>query len=111
MIKQTQDQWMNSDYFASSNEGGLGFPDFCKVVESFGIKSLRITKNEEIKEILKKFINSKESIFLDVKITPNSRVIPQVKFGRPNEDTDPLLSRDKFFQEMIVKPYEVSLKK
>ena len=27
---------------------------------------------------------------------PQSRVNPQVKFGRPNEDMEPLLSRDVF---------------
>jgi D-sedoheptulose 7-phosphate isomerase len=32
----------------------------------------------------------------------------QVKFGRPNEDADPLLSREEFLANMIVKPLPVS---
>jgi acetolactate synthase I/II/III large subunit len=36
-------------------------------------------------------------------------VIPQVKFGRPNEDADPRLPRDEFLSNMLVKPTPASL--
>ena len=35
MIKQTQEQWLDSNYVASSKEKGLGFPDFGKVANAF----------------------------------------------------------------------------
>ena len=28
MIKQTQDQWLDGEYIASSEEGGVSFPSF-----------------------------------------------------------------------------------
>jgi acetolactate synthase-1/2/3 large subunit len=48
--------------------------------------------------------------FLNVEIDPKHRVIPQVKFGRPNEDADPLLERGEFMANMLIKPLPVSLK-
>ena len=32
----------------------------------------------------------------DIVVSPDARVVPQVKFGRPNEDMDPLLQRKNF---------------
>ena len=57
---------------------------------------------------LKFFANEKASL-LNVKISPKARVTPQVKFGRPNEDMEPLLPRDIFLKNMLIKPLDVSL--
>ena len=37
-------------------------------------------------------------------------VVPQVKFGRPNEDMEPLLPRDLFSSMMLVEPLPQSLR-
>ena len=104
MIQQTQDQWMESDYLASSIEGGLAFPNFIKVAKAYGLQTLQIEKNLEIVEVLKTFYAAKGPIFCNVVVNADHRVIPQVKFGRPNEDSEPLLSRAEFLKNMIVKP-------
>ncbi len=109
MIKQTQDQWLQSNYVASSKEGGLSFPDFKKISDAFKLNYMELSEESDIDEILQKFITSKNSILLDVKIPQNARVNPQVKFGRPNEDMEPLLPRELFLENMIVKPLKVSL--
>ena len=109
MIKQTQDQWLQSNYVASSEEGGLSFPDFKKISDAFKLNYMELSEETDIDEILQKFITSKNSILLDVKIPQNARVNPQVKFGRPNEDMEPLLPRELFLENMIVKPLKVSL--
>jgi acetolactate synthase-1/2/3 large subunit len=44
MIKQTQDQWLDSRYEASSIESGLAFPDFLKVAKAYGFKIFNIEK-------------------------------------------------------------------
>jgi hypothetical protein len=35
-------------------------------------------------------------------------VIPQVKFGRPLEDGEPLLARAEFFKNMLIEPMPAS---
>ena len=104
MIKQTQDQWLGGHYIASSSSAGLKIPDLIKVARSFGFDVERAeSTSDAIKKIswLKK--NSKPS-FLLLKIDKRCNVAPQVKFGRPNEDQEPLLDRNIFKSEMIVEP-------
>ncbi|MDD5687479.1 MAG: thiamine pyrophosphate-binding protein [Elusimicrobia bacterium] len=109
MIQQTQDQWMDSQYLASTVDGGLAFPDFIKVAEAYGFRTVNITKNAELPGRLKDVINCNGPVFCNIEIAGKYRVIPQVKFGRPNEDSEPLLNRKEFFENMIIKPAKESL--
>ena len=108
MIQQTQDQWLNSLYSASTVDSGLAFPDFMKVAEAYGFKTVSISKNDEVRDHIREALNSEGPTFCNVEISPRHRVIPQVKFGRPNEDPEPLLDRKEFLENMIVKPLDVS---
>ncbi len=108
MIKQTQDQWLNSNYVASSKEGGLSFPEYKKISEAFNLDYVELSKTEDIETKLSKFLLSKKPILMNLKIPDSARVTPQVKFGRPNEDMEPLLPREVFMKNMIIKPMETS---
>ena len=108
MIQQTQDQWLNSLYSASTVNGGLAFPDFTKVAEAYGFKTVSISRNDEVRDHIREALNSEGPSFCNIEISSDHRVIPQVKFGRPNEDTEPLLERQEFLKNMIVKPLDVS---
>jgi acetolactate synthase-1/2/3 large subunit len=110
MIRQTQDQWLNSEYLASSVEGGLAFPDFIEVAKSYGYQTFQINRNNEL-NLLKDVFNCTGPVFCVIKINSHHRVFPQVKYGRPNEDSEPLLDRDEFVANMIVKPLHGSLSK
>ena len=103
MIKQTQEQWLNSNFLASSKDKGLGFPDFAKVASAFDIDFFNFNNEKqelEFYEFFKKDI--KKPIIINININPFWRVTPQVKYGRPNEDPDPLLDRDIFNEEMLI---------
>ena len=91
MIKQTQDQWFNSDYFASSIESGMHFPDFEVLSKAFDIRYTSIKSNSEIDVSLGEILSSSESILCEVMISPTSRVVPQVKFGSPIEGMEPII--------------------
>lgn len=108
MVQQTQDQWLESKYYATSLEGGLTSPNFSRIAEAHGIRSITISKNYEIDETIKKVMNHNGPVFCNVMIKPEHRVIPQVKFGKPNEDPEPLLPREEFFGNMIIKPIDES---
>jgi len=111
MVRQTQDQWLGGRYYATSIEGGLAFPDFVAVARAHGIEADRLKRNGDIKEKLSRALSTDGPSFLDIEVDPRSRVEPQVKFGRPNEDADPLLERAEFLSNMLVKPLPVSLEK
>jgi acetolactate synthase-1/2/3 large subunit len=109
MIQQTQDQWLGSKYLASSVEGGLAFPDFGKVAAAYGFRTLHLDRNDALAEGLRAALGAEGPVFCNVEVRAEHRVIPQVKFGRPNEDAEPFLGREEFLKNMIVQPLDVSL--
>lgn len=104
MIQQTQDQWLDSKYLASTIPGGLAFPNFIRIAKAYGFKSINITQNSSLAKGLKEALDYSGPVFCNINISSKHRVIPQVKYGRPNEDSDPLLDRKEFINNMIVKP-------
>ena len=108
MIKQTQDQWLDSKYHASSYEGGLSFPDYKELANAFGLEYLEISSVKGCDANMLDMFNATKPFLCNVIIPNEARVIPQVKFGRPNEDMDPLLPRELFLHNMIIDPLDVS---
>ena len=109
MVQQTQEMWLKGHYHATSVEGGLAFPDFVAVAKAYGFPVETLELNTDIMDKLKEAIEGQGPFFLNIEIDSKHRVLPQVKFGRPNEDADPLLDRTEFLGNMIVKPLPVSL--
>lgn len=102
MIRQTQDQWFGSEYHSSSVEGGLRFPDYRLLAESCGFSYVDVSQPDDVAAALAEFWGSDRPVMLRLQIDPIWRVVPQVKFGRPNEDMEPLLPRDVFDELMLV---------
>ena len=96
MIKQTQEQWLDSKYYASSFEGGLSFPDYCSIAKAFDLDYFEIDNDTNCFQEISKIINNEKPVLCNVIISSSARVVPQVKFGKPNEDMEPLLPRDVF---------------
>lgn len=108
MIKQTQEQWLGAKYIASS-ASDISFPEYENVAKSFGFSYVEIRSMEKIDPVLNMLSASEEPTIINVIISPEARVIPQVKFGRANEDMEPLLPRDVFNNAMIIEPLKSSL--
>ncbi len=88
MIKQTQDQWFDGDYFASSNSD-LHFSNFELLAKANGFSFIRVENSDEIISHLSSTLESQAKIFCEVIIQPDARVVPIVKFGNPNHRMDP----------------------
>ena len=104
MINQTQDQWFDSRYFASSFNGGLPKADLMGIASAYGLSVHEITCHQEIEAVVKIFLSGNGPGLCRVAIPAHYRVEPQVKSGRPIEDTEPLLERHEFHKNMIVDP-------
>lgn len=111
MVQQTQEQWLGGKYYASSrgSEGGLSFPDFQLMARSCGFATTEIVTNKGIDGGIGDSLRLEGPVLCDVRVPASSRVVPQCKFGYPIEDSEPLLPRDEFFSNMIVRPLPVSL--
>ena len=107
IIQQTQDTWLNSNYVASNSESGVAFPDFIKISESYGIPTLSIKNHNELKEGIKKTLDyNKGPILCNVEIEQHHKIAPKSAPGKPIEDSMPLLDREEFYENMIVKPLD-----
>jgi acetolactate synthase-1/2/3 large subunit len=110
MVRQTQEMWLDGNYYATSAEGGLPDPDFVAIARAFGLRSETLTLNADIGAALRNMLADDKPCLLNIELDPDHRVVPQVKYGRPNEDSGPLLDREEFLANMIVKPMPISLK-
>ena len=104
MVQQTQDQWLEGNYFATTEEGGLGFPDFSKLAAAFDVPAVEIDGNAAIADGLAKVYATDGPVLCVVHVPREHRVIPQAYYGYPLEDSMPLLPREEFLENMIVKP-------
>jgi acetolactate synthase-1/2/3 large subunit len=104
MIKQTQDQWFGSEYFASNADSTMFFPDYEKICKAFGLEYQKISTQEDLFAGVTNVMNKNESILCEVVIPGEARVNPQVKFGSPIEGMDPPLDADMFKSLMIIDP-------
>lgn len=108
MVRQTQDMWLGGNYYATSIKGGLSFPDFTAVARAYGIPAETLVLNRDVGPMLARVLDRDGPAFLDIDIDPQHKVMPQVKYGRPNEDADPLLDRTEFLENMIIEALPMS---
>jgi len=106
MIKQTQETWLDNRYAGSSFESGLPEVNIEKIAQAYGIKTISINTHQELKEKIREVLDSNEPMLCNVKINPKARIYPKLTFGKPIEDSEPLLSREDFNKEMIIESIE-----
>lgn len=105
IIRNTQETWLKGRYNASTSDSGLPDPNYINIAEAYGIPSIMINDHRELAK-LDELVYSKGPVFCNVELLPNQKMVPKLKFGKPIEDSEPLLARDEFFENMIIKPLD-----
>ena len=115
IIKQFQEVYFEGRYEATVGKTGYTAPDFIKVAQAYGIATETIRDHSEIAQKLTKVIESKGPVLCDVRLEESQKLTPKLvaiktadgKYvSKPIEDLVPLLPRDEFRENMIVKPLE-----
>tara|TARA_Y100000591_G_scaffold276195_1_gene253305 strand:+ start:2688 stop:4448 length:1761 start_codon:yes stop_codon:yes gene_type:complete len=91
MIRQTQDQWFDSDYFASDSSGGISFPNFQYIARSFNIEYRKVKNLKDLDKIKNKLLNNTKPLIVDMQIPEEASVVPQVKYGYRNFEMEPII--------------------
>lgn len=107
IIKQFQELYLESRFEATGK--GYSCPDFLKIAKAYGIKTVSIKNHKELKKKIRQVLRHKGPVLCDVFVRSNQKLIPKLEFGRPIEDLSPLLPRQEFLQNMIVKPIGSSM--
>jgi acetolactate synthase-1/2/3 large subunit len=88
MVRQFQESYFEGRY--QSTFWGYSAPDFAKVANAYGIKSLTCSKPELLSEATKALMHDpSEPILLQVMIDTFANAYPKVAFGRPISDMEP----------------------
>jgi len=103
IIKQFQELYLNKRYEAVDSKKGVTNPNFLKIAKAYGVNYSEIKNNSNINKVLSKAIKSKNAEFINVFVKPDQKIIPKLTFGSPLEDLSPLLSRQEFTENMIIK--------
>lgn len=104
VIQQTQDDYFDSRYHATTPNTGLMDPDFELMARSFGLPARRIATTEGLDEGLDAFARAPGPGLCVIEIDSDARIRPAVTGGRPIEDTAPLLDRTEFAANMLIAP-------
>jgi acetolactate synthase-1/2/3 large subunit len=75
----------------------------------FGLTYLCVESNDELPEKLSELLAADGPALLQVMVPHGQRVVPQVTYGYPLEDSEPHLPRAEFTANMIVDPMPRSL--
>jgi acetolactate synthase-1/2/3 large subunit len=108
-IAITQKGFFNTK-FGVDIESGISFPDAEKISKAYGIKYIKIEKNNDINDKLNEFMNCTDSIICEIIccIQPRCPKLNAKKnddgtfTNKPLEDLEPFLDREEFKKEMIV---------
>lgn len=100
MVRQFQEQYFNSKF--QSTVLGYSCPDFQAISSAYKIPVRKINHTKEIKGALRRIFSNKRPMFLEVKISQDSKVVPKLSVNRPVEDQEPFLSREELKSSMLV---------
>lgn len=114
-IRRTQKKKFGDNFVAEGPKSGVTFPDFKKVAEAYGIAYYYISSISEAHKLLPEAFENDDAAVIEVKSKEFQDLVPFLSSTRladgtivskPLEDMSPLLDRDTFHKEMIVKPLE-----
>ena len=115
IIKQFQEVYFEGRYEATVKETGYTAPDFVKVAQAYGIVAETIRDHSGIDQKLDRVLAFEGPIICDVRLDESQKLVPKLVaiktadgkyISKPIEDMIPLLPRDEFKENMIVKPLE-----
>jgi acetolactate synthase-1/2/3 large subunit len=104
-IKQTQRNLFKPPFIGINSESGVGFPDFGKLADAFGIPYCRLDAEKDAESIIGEVLDSDGPCICEVVVDPeqnfepksSSRVLPDGRIiSPPLDDMAPFLDRDDY---------------
>jgi acetolactate synthase I/II/III large subunit len=113
-IRQTQDNLCGGRRVGEGPTTGVSFPDLVRVADAYGIPAVRVTRHDELDEVIGAALVSAGPALVDVVMDPEQLFAPKVVaekkadgrlVSKPLEDMYPFLSREELAENMIVPLY------
>ncbi len=109
-IQQTQKNFFEGRMPACTTESGVSIPDFIKLGNAFGIKSVKIASKENLDEQIEEVLQTEGPILCEVMLSPGYIFSPKLSARKLDdgtmispslEDMFPFLDRDEFNKNKI----------
>jgi acetolactate synthase-1/2/3 large subunit len=110
-IQNTQKNYFNGNYVASSAASGLTLPDITSVAKAFGISAARLINQNRIRDKVHDILMEKGPVVCEVMVSPDQVTAPRVSSRQrkngsmeslPMEDLLPFLDREEFQSSMSI---------
>lgn len=95
MIRHFQEMYFESNYVQTRKEKGYTPPDFTKIANAYGIRSINVTSVEQLEELRVILIDALP-VLINIDLDNNTYVYPKLSIGKPIYDQDPLMNRELF---------------
>lgn len=114
-IQNTQKNYFNGNYVASSASSGLTLPDITSVAKAFGIPTARLKNHTGIREKIRDILQKEGPMVCEVIVSPDQATSPRVSSKQcadgsmvslPMEDLWPFLDRKEFKANMTIQSLE-----
>jgi acetolactate synthase-1/2/3 large subunit len=99
MIRHFQEMYFECHYTETVSGNGYAVPSFEKIAYAYDLEYCKISKIEDIRIGLSN-INFEKPRIIEVCIDENTYVYPKLRYGEPNQDQEPLISRD-LYEELM----------
>lgn len=109
--RNTQDNLFAGKHVGSGKDSGITCPDFVKVAQAYGIKSIRINNHKEMKEKIKYVLDYSGPVVCDVNALKSLSLTPKLLtkkradgsfYSPPLEDMWPFLSKEELKENMLI---------
>lgn len=78
LIRHNQHNYMNDRFLGVGPDSGVETPDFCAVANAYGVKSVRITAEDDIRAKIKEVLDAKEPVLCEVMVQEFAEIIPKI---------------------------------
>lgn len=114
-IRATQTDWFEKRFAASSEEGGLSFPDMQKISKAYGFATFKFQNQDNLRERIREVLSTEGPTFCEIMMDPQQPLIPYLSYSTRKdgsrypaslEDLYPLLDRKELKDNMLINLWE-----
>ena len=114
-IRASQIAYFGSATIGCDQETGVSIPDISKVAASYGLPSIVVGDQSDLRSEIRRILAMAGPVVVDVRVIPDEVRAPRLSsrqradgsfHSRPLEDLFPFLPREEFLKNMIVPPLE-----
>jgi acetolactate synthase I/II/III large subunit len=112
-MRASQTNFFGSPQLGCDSRTGITVPDLCKVAAAYGLPTVRIESQANLRERVRQVLETPGPVVCDVLVIPDEVRGPRLSsmqrpdgsmVSKPLEDLWPFLDRDEFYANMIVQP-------